>query len=154
MKISVQLESPDQPEIYPLLHALDQTLDSEYEGFCNHRMDVSGLLHPDVRFFVARDAAGAAVGIGAVRFNHAEQYGEVKRMYAVPEMRGQKVGEAILVRVLDTIRAQGYRTARLETGEKLTAAVGLYKKYGFARIPAWGEYVATADTSLCMQATI
>jgi putative acetyltransferase len=78
----------------------------------------------------------------------------VKRMYSLPEVRGHGVGEAILVQILAAIRAGGEVVARLETGEKLTAAVGLYRKYGFRQIPAFGEYTKTADTSYCMEAQL
>jgi putative acetyltransferase len=75
-------------------------------------------------------------------------------MYSIPEARGTGVGEAILVNILDAIRSEGETVARLETGDKLVAAVGLYKKYGFTHIPAFGEYQATADTSYCMEAQL
>jgi putative acetyltransferase len=153
MNFSITQESPDQAEIYPLIQALDQALDAQYEGFCNYRLDVSALLSPQIRFFVAREQASKKVlGIGAVRFN--EGFAEVKRMYSIPEARGTGVGEAILVNILDAIRSEGETVARLETGDKLVAAVGLYKKYGFTHIPAFGEYQATADTSYCMEAQL
>ena len=153
MQFSIANESPDQADIHPLIQALDQTLDAEYEGFCNYRLDVSALLSPQIRFFVARETATRKVlGIGAVPFN--EGFAEVKRMYSIPEARGTGVGEAILVKILETIRSEGETVARLETGEKLVAAVGLYKKYGFQPIPAFGEYVATAETSYCMEARL
>ncbi len=153
MPFSIAQESPDQPEIYPLIEALDKTLDAQYEGFCNYRLDVSQLLVPQIRFFVAREIGTRKVlGIGAVRFN--EGFAEVKRMYSIPAARGTGVGEAILVKILETIRAEGETIARLETGDKLVAAVGLYKKHGFQHIPAFGEYEATADTSYCMEATL
>jgi putative acetyltransferase len=153
MNFSITQESPDQAEIYPLIQALDQALDAQYEGFCNYRLDVSALLSPQIRFFVAREQASKKVlGIGAVRFN--DGFAEVKRMYSIPEARGTGVGEAILVKILDAIRSEGETVARLETGDKLVAAVGLYKKYGFTHIPAFGEYEATADTSYCMEAKL
>jgi putative acetyltransferase len=153
MNFSIAQESPDQTEIYPLIQALDQALDAQYEGFCNYRLDVSALLAPQIRFFVARETNSKKVlGIGAVRFN--EGFAEVKRMYSIPEARGSGVGEAILLEILKTIRAEGETVARLETGDKLVAAVGLYKKHGFEHIPAFGEYEATAQTSYCMEATL
>jgi putative acetyltransferase len=153
MNFSITQESPDQAEIYPLIQALDQALDAQYEGFCNYRLDVSALLSPKIRFFVAREHGSRKVlGIGAVRFN--EGFAELKRMYSIPESRGTGVGEAILVNILDAIRSEGETVARLETGDKLVAAVGLYKKYGFTHIPAFGEYEATADTSYCMEAQL
>ena len=115
------------------------------------------MLAPQIRFFVARElGSGAPLGIGAVRLSSGSNDGfaEVKRMYSIPQARGTGVGEAILVKILATIRAEGETIARLETGEKLTAAVGLYKKHGFRQIPAFGEYAATAETSYCMEATL
>jgi putative acetyltransferase len=153
MQFTIAQESPDQAEVHPLIQALDQALDAQYEGFCNYRLDVSALLAPQIRFFVARETGSKKVlGIGAVRFN--EGFAEVKRMYSIPEARGTGVGEAILVKILETIRTEGEKIARLETGDKLVAAVGLYKKYGFKHIPAFGEYTATAETSYCMEATL
>ncbi len=152
MPYIINQESPDQEEIFPLIQALDEALDAEYKGFCNHRLDVTALLSPQIRFFVARDEAQKAVGIGAVRFN--DGYAEVKRMYSLPALRGLGIGEAILIKVLDTIRAEGETIVRLETGEKLTAALGLYQKYGFKPIPAFGEYGATEKTSYCMEAAL
>ncbi len=153
MSFTVLQESPDQSEIYPLIQALDNALDAEYEGFCNYRMDVSALLAPEVRFFVAREeASNRVLGIGAVKFHPG--FAEVKRMYSLPETRGTGVGEGILNAVLAAARAEGKTIARLETGEKLVAAVGLYRKYGFTHIPAFGEYTATADTSYCMEARL
>lgn len=157
MNFSITQESPDQAEIYPLIQALDQALDAQYEGFCNYRLDVSALLSPQIRFFVAREQVSKKVlGIGAVRFNAgvADSFAEIKRMYSIPEARGTGVGEAILVKILDAIRSEGETVARLETGDKLVAAVGLYKKYGFTHIPAFGEYQATAETSYCMEAKL
>jgi putative acetyltransferase len=157
MDFIVAQERPDQEEIYPLIQALDQTLDAQYERFCNYRLDVSALLAPQIRFFVARaQPTRTVLGIGAVRFESggADAFAEIKRMYSVPQARGCGVGEAILLKLLETIRAEGVTVARLETGEKLVAAVSLYKKHGFRHIPAFGEYVATADTSYCMEAQL
>lgn len=149
MKFTVAQENPDQPEIYPLIAALDAALDAQYDAACNHRMNVEQLLAPNVRFFVARDERNRAVAIGAAKFE--DGYAEVKRMYTLPAYRGRGIGKAVLTAILQTIRAEGETVVRLETGEKLTAAVALYRKHGFIPIPAFGEYVKTADTSYCME---
>jgi putative acetyltransferase len=150
--ITVSRESPDQPEIRAMIEALDKTLDTVYAGFCNYRLNVSQLQAPDVHFFVARNAEHRALGMGAVKFH--PDFAEIKRMYCVPEVRGQGVGRTILETLFATARAQGKTIARLETGLRLQSAVRLYEKYGFTHIPAFDEYVATADTSYCMEAKL
>jgi len=37
----------------------------------------------------------------------------------------------------------------LETGTRLPAAIGLYQAMGYLRIPLFGEYLLSPDTSLC-----
>jgi ribosomal protein S18 acetylase RimI-like enzyme len=46
-------------------------------------------------------------------------------------------------------RLIGLTTIVLETGTRLAAAIKLYEAMGYARIPLYGEYVASPDTSLC-----
>lgn len=70
-----------------------------------------------------------------------ENTGEVKRMWADPAARGTKLGAAVLATIETDARACGVSELRLETGEYLTAAVGLYRRFGFDRCEPWGEYV-------------
>jgi ribosomal protein S18 acetylase RimI-like enzyme len=37
----------------------------------------------------------------------------------------------------------------LETGTRLAAAIRLYESLGYVRIPLFGEYRSSPDTSLC-----
>jgi GNAT superfamily N-acetyltransferase len=67
--------------------------------------------------------------------------GEVKRMWASPDARGMRLGAAVLATVQSAAREQGITELRLETGEYLTAAVGLYRRFGFQACEPWGQYV-------------
>jgi GNAT superfamily N-acetyltransferase len=67
--------------------------------------------------------------------------GEVKRMWAAPEVRGLRLGAAVLATVQSAALEQGITELRLETGEYLTAAVALYRRFGFDVCEPWGEYV-------------
>lgn len=66
---------------------------------------------------------------------------EIKRMWADPQARGTRLGAAVLATLEAAARAHGITELRLETGEYLTAAVGLYRRFGFAQCEPWGEYV-------------
>lgn len=94
-----------------------------------------------------------AVGCGAVR-RMDEATAELKRMYVHPSVRGCGVGRAI-VEALES-EARQLRVARivLETGTRLARAIGLYESMGYQRIPLFGEYLSSPDTSLCFGKTL
>ncbi len=71
---------------------------------------------------------------------------EVKRMWADPDARGMRLGAAVLATAQSSALEQGITELRLETGEYLTAAVGLYRRFGFTACPPWGEYVGVAHS--------
>jgi putative acetyltransferase len=143
--VTIRRERADHPQVVALLAALDHYLAALYEPEANHIMSVADLLAPDVRF-VAAWAGDRIVGTGAVRLRAAGHddddtpYGEVKRMYVDPSVRGQRIGERLLSTLEDTLRDEGVRLARLETGRDQHAAVRLYERCGFVRRSAFGGY--------------
>ena len=93
---------------------------------------------------------GVACAMGAYRrIDDVPGAAEVKRMWADPERRGQQLGKQILATIEAAARADGFTELRLETGEHLEAAVGLYRSFGFAECPQWGEYLGV-PLSYCM----
>lgn len=72
--------------------------------------------------------------------------GEVKRMWVDPSTRGSKLGAAVLATLETDARASGITELRLETGEYLTAAVALYRRFGFEACSPWGDYVGAAHS--------
>jgi putative acetyltransferase len=98
-------------------------------------------------FLVAR-LDGAPVGCAALRMIDGTT-GEVKRMYVDPTARGHRIGAALLCEVERVARSYGASAMVLETGTDQPEALGLYAKHGFVRCPCWGEYLASAETSLC-----
>jgi GNAT superfamily N-acetyltransferase len=75
-------------------------------------------------------------------------------MYVAPEVRGQGIGHALLERLESEARALGVVRLVLETGDRQTEALALYDRAGFARIPPYGEYSASATTSVCMSKSL
>ncbi len=104
-------------------------------------------LSPPGGAFVVGYREGVPVCCGGVKRLDAQRC-EIKKMYVVPEMRGQGVARALLRELEDIARALGYPIARLDTGPKQGRAEGLYRDEGYAEIPDfngnpvavfWGE---------------
>lgn len=98
---------------------------------------------PRSAFLIAR-LGGHPVGCGALRPLDDGEPGstaEIKRMYVAPDARGRGVAGAILDRLEAVAREFGYARVALETGNRQFAAIRLYERAGYARIPCYGRYV-------------
>jgi len=98
--------------------------------------------------FVVAYLDDIAVGCGAVR-RLDETMAELKRMYVVPSLRGRGIGRAIVEALEREARLLGVTRVVLETGTRLAPAIKLYQAMGYARIPLFGEYLSSPDTSVC-----
>lgn len=128
-----------------MLGRLDAYLASLYEPEANHILSVQELLAPEVNF-VAAWQGDVLVGCGAVRRMPGEPetadeaYGEIKRMYVEPAVRGQRVAERLLATLEASLPPQGVHVAMLETGKDQTAAVRLYERCGYQLRGPFGGY--------------
>lgn len=134
----VAFESPRQPQVIALIADLDAYQDTLYPAEARYTLDLDALAGPDVLFAVARDGVGLAIGCAAIVLSPA--YGEVKRMYVRPEVRGQGVAGRILAALESAARARGCRTLMLETGPYQPEALAFYARQGYARCGPFGDY--------------
>ncbi len=74
-------------------------------------------------------------------------------MFVSSTARRKGLARAILLELESYAGRFGYRSIRLETGNRQLPAVALYGKLGFRRIPAFGDYV-NDPVSLCFEKTI
>ncbi|HMO55967.1 MAG TPA: GNAT family N-acetyltransferase, partial [Roseiflexaceae bacterium] len=113
-----------------------------------HGFSVEKLLAEDVAFFVARfdNLPAGCAGIKLVD----QAYGEIKRMYVRPHVRGSGLAVALLDHLAAYARAHGISRLRLETGIHQHAAIRLYERMGFYRIPPFGPYT-NDPVSLCYE---
>ena len=89
-------------------------------------------------FFVIRHD-GIAAGCGGIKL-FGTDYGEIKRMYVRPTLRGLGLGRRMLDHLAAYALQQGVDVLRLETGTYQPEATRLYEHYGFQRILPFGVY--------------
>jgi putative acetyltransferase len=100
----------------------DAEVDAMYEGYPP----------PLSAFFVVEDEGlilGCG-GFGPLAGAEADTC-ELRKMYFLPELRGQGMGTALMDRILDAARAAGYERCYLETVERMQKARALYARFGF-----------------------
>jgi putative acetyltransferase len=97
---------------------------------------------------VAYDNA-TPVGCGAIK-EFASDSVEVKRMYVLPNRRGQGIASIILIALEQWAAELNYTKCVLETGKRQPEAIALYTKRGYAIIPNFGQYENIAN-SVCFE---
>lgn len=132
MAIAVAIETPLQDEVRELVAALNAHLLPLSPLQFQFKMTVEQMAGPDTSVFVARDESGRAVGCGALKL-HGPDMAEVKRMFTRPEVRGQRVGSALLAAITALARDKGIVDLLLETGRGpgFEGAHRLYLRAGF-----------------------
>lgn len=146
----IAIESPRNPGIAELLRAGEEHAESLYPAEDNFILPLDALEKPGVTVFVAR-VDGVALGMAALVV--ADSGAELKRMFVDDAARGQGLAGQLLDALEAHARDAGVTVIRLETGNRSDAAIALYEKRGYVRIPRFGEYVDSAS-SICMQLTL
>lgn len=141
MALAITTETPLQDDVRMLVAELNAYMIPLTPREFQFQLTVEQMAEPGVTLFVARDEAGRAVGMGALK-EHDADLGEVKRMYTLPEIRGQRAGAELLARIEDMARERGLKSLKLETGEApgFEPAWRLYERGGFSQCGAFLDY--------------
>ena len=139
---TVRFERCD-PEVVPasqLLAAMRAELNDAY-GTAG-RLDNPPLLPAELRppggaYLVGYEGLEAVAGGGVRRL--ADGVAEIKRMYVRPTARSRGVAAALLAALEREAAALGYTVARLDTGPKQVHAQRLYRRTGYAEVPAYND---------------
>lgn len=148
---SIAIEPARQPEVERLLRLGEEFMLSHYPPESCYLLNVGELERPEVTVFVAR-VDGAALGMVAL-VSRDDGSAELKRMFVDAAARGQGLAGGLLVAVEEHARDAGARVIQLETGPEAAAAIALYSKHGYRRIPNFGQYVDDPH-SLCMDKSL
>ena len=145
--LSIAVETPLQDDVRALVAELnDALLALTPREFCHH-LTVEQMADSSTTVFVARDADGRAVAIGALRRDR-DGIGEVKRMYTRPQHQGRGIAGAMLERIEATARRDSLTRLVLETGEDagFEPAWRVYERGGFTICGAVLDYPDTGHS--------
>jgi GNAT superfamily N-acetyltransferase len=148
-RLEIRKSTLASPDAARLIAALNAELKAEHpEPGSTHFSLSSEQVSDGQGAFLIAWMDGVAVGCGAVR-RLDEKAAELKRMYVEPQVRGQGVGRALVRSLEEEARALGVTKVVLETGQRLARAIRMYEGLGYVRIPLFGEYRTSPDTSVC-----
>lgn len=142
----------DSPDAIALVRAMVDDVSEVYRAFDRSRgpsATPQDMSPPGGGFVALYDEDGRAVAGGGVKRLDAGT-AEIKRMYVVPDRRGQGLARALLAALEALARELGYATVRLDTGPLQPRALALYQSAGYSEIPDyngnpyatfWGEKI-------------
>ena len=105
MAVTITCETPLQDDVRSMVGALNDHLIPLSPREFQFQMTVEQMAGPETVLFVARDETGKAIGMGALKV-HDGSFGEVKRMYTDPVVRGSGVGRKLLEAIEAEAQAQ------------------------------------------------
>ena len=144
MAVTVAHETPLQDEVRAMVGALNDHLIPLSPREFQFQMTVDQMAGSDTVVFVARDAGGEAVGMGALKL-HPGGFGEVKRMYTDPAVRGTGIGRRLIAAIEAEANARGLAELKLETGgtPPFADTWAIYERCGFVRCGVFADYPDT-----------
>jgi len=146
----IRAGDPAEPAARALIAALDAQMQALYPAESNHLLDIDALRAPAVTFLVA-ELEGDVCGCAA--FVRCHGYVELKRMVVAPQARGRGIARALVGALESRAWAEGFRTARIETGIHQPEALALYDRTGYQVRDAFGDY-AQDPLSVFMEKTL
>jgi len=139
--VTIAVETPLQDDVRAMVADLNATMIPLTPREFQFQLTVEQMADPSLTTFVARNEAGRHVGMASLK-DHGDGLGEVKRMFTLPEVRGQRIGSQLLQRIEQLARDKGISRLVLETGEApgFQAAYRVYERGGFTVCGAVLDY--------------
>ncbi len=100
-------------------------------------LGLDALTPPHGLVLIAR-ADGEAVGCGAVKLLEPD-FAEIKRMWVAPRMRGRGLGARMLEALEMRAVEAGKSVARLDSNERLEAALAMYRSAGYHDVQPFND---------------
>lgn len=111
-------------------------IDLSFQDFDTELLQLREEYGPPAGGIILCKAEGQYVGCAAVREWDGKE-AELKRMYLQPQQQGKGLGKRLLQETLELARELGYNSIRLDTLDRLQAALHLYRQHGFTETPPY-----------------
>ncbi|HVH31397.1 MAG TPA: helix-turn-helix domain-containing GNAT family N-acetyltransferase [bacterium] len=138
--VQLRVENPSSHAARYCIGCYFQELAKRFEGGFDPARSISAsaeALTPPNGFLILATLNGDPVGCGALKC-HAG-FGEIKRMWVAPSVRGLGIGKRILLRLEDLARQRGLPLLRLETNKTLNEAHALYRSSGYREVSRFND---------------
>jgi DNA-binding MarR family transcriptional regulator/GNAT superfamily N-acetyltransferase len=130
---------PTHPDARQCLDAYFAELDRRSESGFDPAAGISAEPHelrPPAGVLLVAVLHAEPVGCGAVK-HHRHAPSEIKRMWVADAVRGLGIGRRLLAELEARALEHGARAIRLETNRNLTEAIAMYRRAGYAEVPAF-----------------
>lgn len=134
-------------QLVVLLDAHLKVTDGDAHDFYNQFNKITHIRHVIVAFIDEQP-----VGCGAFK-EYSTDSVEIKRMFVMPEHRGQRIANKILDQLEEWAGELKFTYCILETGKNQPEAIRLYERTGYHRIPNYGQY-EKIENSVCMKKAV
>jgi putative acetyltransferase len=145
--LTLSRTNSDNPEFHELVVLLDKFLkvtDGDDHAFYSQYNKVDTIKHVVIAHLDNKPA-----GCGAFK-EYSKDTAEIKRMFVLPELRGQGIAKRILAELERWAAELNYSAFILETGIRQPEAINLYHQCGYKDISNYGQYQGV-KTSVCMK---
>jgi DNA-binding MarR family transcriptional regulator/GNAT superfamily N-acetyltransferase len=140
--ITIRIEDPSSPAAKVCLTNYYQELQQRFEAGFNpepsggNALSANEMRLPQGQLLLAW-LHGKPVGCGAIRFYSG--YGEIKRMWLSPAVRGLGLSRRILARLEAVALEHGLSLVRLDTNKALPEAIALYQSSGYVETERYSQ---------------
>jgi putative acetyltransferase len=131
-------EISEMPIVRKLFEAYARSLafDLGFQNFEKELDELPGDYAPPSGLVLLARITDEPVGCVAMR-PLGEGICEMKRLYVRRDFQNQKIGLQLTERLLTAASLLGYRKMRLDTVATMSAAIRMYRHFGFYEIPAY-----------------
>ena len=134
------IAAADDPVMANIIRAVMPEFGAVGDGFAINDPEVDWMSRaygePRSTYFVIERDGIVVGGAGVAPLIDGEaDVCELRKMYFLPELRGLGAGAAMMQRCLEAARGHGFKRCYLETLRGMDAAMRLYERTGFRRLP-------------------
>ncbi|MEV8017265.1 helix-turn-helix domain-containing GNAT family N-acetyltransferase [Streptomyces sp. NPDC086554] len=139
--VTLDAVDPDHPDARHCLLSYFAELQERFDtGFDPERslLPDAGELRPPYGLFLVARTHGEPIGCAGLKLPPGAP-AEIKRMWVAPHARGLGLARRFLADLEARAARHGCEALRLDTNKALSAAIGLYRSFGFQEVAAFND---------------